>query len=133
MAMSAHVVFTALDPIEPATVSATIVRDVIRDSIGFKGLLMTDDISMGALSGSIAERARAAIAAGCDVVLHCNGEMPEMQAVAAAAPILAGEALRRADAALARKRPPAPIDRGASRTEFLARMNAVWQPAQGVA
>ena len=89
--MTAHVVFTALDPVEPATVSATIVREVIRDSIGFKGLLMSDDISMGALSGSIAERTRAAIAAGCDVVLHCNGQMPEMQAVAAEAPELAGE------------------------------------------
>ena len=73
MAMTAHVVFTALDPVEPATVSATIVRGVIRDSIGFRGLLMSDDISMGALSGSLAERTRAAIAAGCDVVLHCNG------------------------------------------------------------
>ena len=131
MGMTAHVVFTALDPIEPATVSATIVRDVIRDSIGFKGLLMSDDISMGALSGSIAERARAAIAAGCDVVLHCNGDMNEMQAVAAAVPRLAGEALGRAEAALASKKPPASIDLAASRTAFLALLNAVWEPAQG--
>jgi beta-N-acetylhexosaminidase len=131
MGMTAHVVFTALDPIEPATVSATIVRDVIRDSIGFKGLLMSDDISMGALSGSIAERARAAIAAGCDVVLHCNGAMNEMQAVAAAVPRLGGEALRRAEAALASKKPPAPIDLAASRTAFLGLLNAVWEPAQG--
>jgi len=86
LAMTAHVVFTAVDPIAPATISGTIVRDVIRDSIGFKGLLMSDDISMGALSGSIAERSRAVIAAGCDVVLHCNGAMPEMRAVAAEAP-----------------------------------------------
>jgi beta-N-acetylhexosaminidase len=133
MGMTAHVVFTALDPVEPATVSATIVHDVIRDSIGFKGLLMSDDISMGALSGSVAERTRAAIAAGCDVVLHCNGDMNEMQAVAAAAPTLAGEALRRADAALASKRPPAPIDIGASRTAFRTMMNPVWEPAQGYA
>jgi beta-N-acetylhexosaminidase len=133
MAMTAHVVFTALDPIEPATVSATIVRSVIRDSIGFKGLLMSDDISMGALSGSIAERTRAAIAAGCDVVLHCNGQMPEMQAVAAEAPVLAGEALRRADAALACKKPAAPIDVGVSRAAFLKLMNGVWEPAQGYA
>ena len=75
MAMTAHVVFNAIDPMVPATLSPRIVRDVIRDSIGFQGLLMSDDISMGALSGSIAERSRAAIAAGCDVVLHCNGEM----------------------------------------------------------
>jgi beta-N-acetylhexosaminidase len=133
MAMTAHVVFTALDPIEPATVSATIVRGVIRDSIGFKGLLMSDDISMGALSGSIAERTRAAIAAGCDVVLHCNGQMPEMRAVAAEAPVLAGDGLCRADAALASKKPPAPIDVGASRAAFLKLMNGVWEPAQGYA
>jgi len=106
---------------------------VIRDSIGFKGLLMSDDISMGALSGSSAERTRAAIAAGCDVVLHCNGQMPEMQAVAAEAPVLAGEALRRADAALACKKPAAPIDVGASRAAFLKLMNGVWEPAQGYA
>jgi beta-N-acetylhexosaminidase len=130
LAMTAHVVFTAIDPIAPATVSPIIVQDVIRDSIGFKGLLMSDDISMGALSGSIAERTRAAIVAGCDVVLHCNGEMEEMRAVAAAAPALAGEARRRADAALAAKKPAAPIDLAASRAEFLRLMNGTWQPAE---
>jgi beta-N-acetylhexosaminidase len=133
IAMTAHVVFTALDPIEPATVSATIVQDVIRDSIGFEGLLMSDDISMGALSGSLAERTRAAIAAGCDVVLHCNGQMAEMQAVAAEAPVLAGEALRRAEAALASKKSPSPLDVGANRGAFLKLMNGVWEPAQGYA
>jgi len=133
LAMTAHVVFTAIDPIAPATISATIVRDVIRDSIGFKGLLMTDDISMGALSGSIAERTRAAIAAGCDMVLHCNGEMSEMLAVAAEAPPLAGEAARRAAAALAMKSPAAPIDVVAGRAEFLRLMTGAWQPAQGYA
>jgi beta-N-acetylhexosaminidase len=133
MAMTAHVVFTALDPVEPATVSATIVRDVIRDSIGFQGLLMSDDISMGALSGSLAERTRAATAAGCDVVLHCNGQMAEMQAVAAEAPVLAADALRRAEAALASKKPPLPIDVDAGRAAFLKLMNGVWEPAQGFA
>ncbi len=130
LGMTAHVVFTAIDPVAPATISAIIVQDVICDSIGFKGLLMSDDISMGALSGSIAERTRAAIAAGCDVVLHCNGEMAEMRAVAAEAPVLAGEALRRADAALAAKTAPAPIDLAASRTAFLSLMNGAWQPAE---
>jgi beta-N-acetylhexosaminidase len=72
LGMTAHVVYTAIDPIAPATTSVTVVRDVIRHAIGFHGLLMSDDISMGALSGSIAERSRAAIAAGCDVVLHCT-------------------------------------------------------------
>ena len=133
LGMTAHVVFTAIDPVAPATISVTIVRDVIRDSIGFKGLLMSDDISMGALSGSVGERTRAALAAGCDVVLHCNGEMPEMEQVAAAAPLLEGEAARRAAAALAMKRPPEPIDVAARRAEFLGLMAAAWQPAQGVA
>ena len=96
LGMTAHVVFTAYDPLAPATTSVTMVRQVIRDSIGFRGLLMSDDVSMGALSGSIAERTRAALAAGCDVVLHCNGELDEMQAVAAEAPLLAGEAAARA-------------------------------------
>ena len=72
--MTAHVVFTAYDPVAPATTSVTMVSQVIRDSIGFEGLLMSDDVSMGALSGSLAERTRAALAAGCDVVLHCNGQ-----------------------------------------------------------
>jgi beta-N-acetylhexosaminidase len=131
LAMTAHVVFTAIDPTAPATVSAIIVHEVIRNSIGFKGLLMSDDISMGALAGSVGERTRAAIAAGCDVVLHCNGEMAEMRAVAAEAPALAGEAKRRADAALAAKKPPSPIDIAAARSEFLQLMNSAWQPAQG--
>ncbi len=133
LAMTAHVVFSAIDPIAPATISATIVRDVIRDSIGFRGLLMSDDISMGALAGSIAERSRAAITAGCDVVLHCNGEMAEMVAVAAEVPALAGFAARRAAAALAAKEPPVPIDVAAGRGEFLILMTGAWQPAQGFA
>jgi len=133
MAMTAHVVFTAIDPVAPATISATIVRDVIRGSIGYQGLLMTDDISMRALSGTVGERTRAAIAAGCDAVLHCNGEMPEMRAVAAEAPVLAGDALRRAAAALAMKQPATPIDPAASRAEFLRVMSVAWQPAQGLA
>ncbi len=133
LAMTAHVVFTAIDPIAPATVSPIIVREVIRDSIGFQGLLMSDDISMGALSGSLGERTRAAIAAGCDVVLHCNGEMPEMLAVAAEAPVLAAAAARRAAAALAAKRPPVPVDLAAARAEFLQLMTGAWQPARGYA
>jgi beta-N-acetylhexosaminidase len=116
--MTAHVVFSAIDPVAPATASATIVREVIRDSIGFSGLLMSDDISMGALSGSIGERTKAAIAAGCDVALHCNGKMDEMLAVAGSVPRLTGAAARRAEAALTLRRPPAPIDIAARRAEF---------------
>ena len=133
LGMTAHVVFSALDPIAPATTSAAIVRGVIRDSIGFRGLLMSDDISMAALSGSISERSGAAIAAGCDLVLHCTGELAEMREVAAAVPMLAGKAAHRAAAALAQKRPPKPIDLAASRAEFARLMAGVWQPAEGMA
>jgi len=122
LAMTAHVVFTAIDPVRPATTSATMIGEVIRGLIGFDGLLMGDDISMGALSGSIAERARASLAAGCDLVLHCNGKMDEMRAVAAEAPELAGETKRRADAALAVRKSPSGIDLAAARREFAAMM-----------
>jgi beta-N-acetylhexosaminidase len=121
LGMTAHVVFTAIDPVAPATTSTNIVKHVIRDSIGFTGLLMSDDISMGALSGSLAERSRAAIAAGCDLVLHCNGVLSEMREVAAQAPVLAGEAARRAEAALAARKSPAPLDPRGAREE-LARL-----------
>jgi beta-N-acetylhexosaminidase len=133
LGMTAHVVFTAFDPVAPATTSAIIVRDVIRDSIGFGGLLMSDDISMAALSGSLGERTAAALTAGCDMVLHCNGEMPEMLAVAAAAPVLAGEAARRGEAALAMRKPAAPIDRAARRAEFETLMAGISQAARGLA
>jgi beta-N-acetylhexosaminidase len=133
LGMTAHVVFSAIDPVAPATTSAAIVGGVIRDSIGFRGLLMSDDISMGALSGSLSERASAAIAAGCDLILHCNGALAEMRAVAAAAPVLAGEAARRAAAALAAKRRPAPFDVAAGRAEFARLMKGIWPPAEVVA
>jgi beta-N-acetylhexosaminidase len=133
LAMTAHVVFTAIDPIAPATTSAVIVREVIRDSIGFQGLLMSDDLSMGALSGPLGERTRAVLAAGCDVALHCNGNMDEMLQVAAAAPLLAGEALRRAEAASASRKPAAPIDLAARQAEFATLMAGVWEPARGLA
>ncbi|TKT73380.1 beta-N-acetylhexosaminidase [Afipia massiliensis] len=118
MAMTAHVVFSALDPAQPATTSATIIEQVIRGTIGFQGLLMSDDVSMNALQGSIAERTRASFAAGCDVVLHCNGKLDEMRQVAGETPMLAGEALARADCALASRRTPQPFDRGAARAEL---------------
>jgi beta-N-acetylhexosaminidase len=118
MAMTAHVVFSAIDPAQPATTSATIITRVIREWIGFQGLLMSDDVSMNALDGSIAERTRAIVAAGCDMVLHCNGKLDEMRAVAAETPVLAGEALRRATAALASRKPPQAFDRVAGRREL---------------
>lgn len=102
MAMTAHVVYSAIDPSAPATTSATVIRDVIRGDIGFDGLLMSDDVSMKALSGDFATRTDAIFAAGCDVVLHCNGVMDEMKAVAARTPVLDGHSLARADRALSR-------------------------------
>ena len=120
LGMTAHVVFTAFDPVLPATTSAMMIREVIRGSIGFEGLLMTDDISMGALAGSIAERSRAALAAGCDLVLHCNGKMDEMRQVAAEAPELSGESLQRAERALHARRKPSALDVEAARREFAA-------------
>src|SRR6266550_1537966 len=104
MAMTAHVVFSELDPAHPATTSATIIEQVIRGVIGFQGLLMSDDVSMNALAGSIAERTQAIFAAGCDMVLHCNGKLDEMREVAAVTPELSGKALERARQALASRR-----------------------------
>ena len=126
MAMTAHVVFSAVDPAHPATTSATMIADVIRGAIGFQGLLMSDDVSMNALSGNIAERTRAIFAAGCDMALHCNGNIEEMRAVAGQTPELSGRALERAKAALAARKPPQPLDRAAARAELdalIARAN----------
>lgn len=126
MAMTAHVVFSAIDPAHPATTSATMIADVIRGAIGFQGLLMSDDVSMNALSGNIAERTRAIFAAGCDVALHCNGNIEEMRDVAGETPELSGRALERANAALAARKLPQPFDRAAARTELdalIARAN----------
>ncbi|MEW6767820.1 MAG: beta-N-acetylhexosaminidase [Pseudomonadota bacterium] len=128
MAMTAHVVFSALDPAHPATTSATIVAQVIRGSIGFQGLLMSDDVSMNALEGSLSERTRAIVAAGCDMVLHCNGRLDEMKAVADETPMLAGEALARANRALAARKAPKTFDRESGRLrldELISRGNAI--------
>ena len=132
LGMTAHIVFTAIEPVAPATTSANIVKHVIRDSIGFTGLLMSDDISMGALSGSLADRTRAAIGAGCDVVLHCNGVLSEMIEVAAEARALAGEAGHRAGAALAARKPPAPVDVAAGRAGLAALLRDI-RPEAGFA
>jgi len=119
--MTAHVVFSAIDPAQPATTSATMIKQVIRDGIGFQGLLMSDDVSMNALEGSIVDRTRALFAAGCDVALHCNGKLEEMRAVAQETPLLAGEAKVRAGAALAaRKASDAGFDIAAGRAELAA-------------
>jgi beta-N-acetylhexosaminidase len=118
MAMTAHVVFSAIDPAHPATTSATMVSQVIRGLIGFQGLLMSDDVGMHALAGSIGARTRAVFAAGCDMVLHCSGDLQEMQEVAREAPVLSGKPLDRARAALASRKAPQPFDRVAGRAEL---------------
>jgi beta-N-acetylhexosaminidase len=112
MAMTAHLLYPALDPEKPATTSKTIIDEVIRRHIGFDGLLMTDDLSMEALGGSMEDRARESLQAGCDVILHCNGKMEEMEAVARASPRLEGKAGVRAQAAenLIKERPGRGMD-----------------------
>lgn len=96
IAMTAHVVFSKIDPECTVTTSARMIGDIIRGLIGFDGLLMSDDLSMKALAGGMEKNTEALFAAGCDLALHCNGEMDEMEMVAAHTPILAGQALDRA-------------------------------------
>jgi beta-N-acetylhexosaminidase len=110
MAMSAHVLYTAIDNRRPATASSIVVSKVMRGEIGFDGLIMSDDVSMKALEGSYESRAAAIIDAGLDIVLHCNGELDQARAVASAAPQLIGSSLRRAEAALASISAPQPFD-----------------------
>lgn len=123
MAMTAHVVYTAIDAKLPATLSPKAIR-MIRDRIGFDGLLMSDDVSMKALSGSLDHICRDAIAAGCDIALHCNGKMDEMQAVARGAGTLDGLALQRANQAVARLAIPKKFDENQALTELSGLISA---------
>lgn len=116
MAMTAHLVFAALDGDRPATQSPTMIR-VIREEIGFGGLLMSDDLNMQALSGTLAERTARTIAAGVDIALHCKGDLAEMIAVAGAAGVMGPEAMARAEAAVAARR-PATVDLKAALAEL---------------
>ncbi len=127
-AMTAHVVFTDIDAANPASTSHAVTRDIIRTEIGFDGLLMSDDLSMKALSGSFADRARAVIAAGSDVALHCNGDLDEMRAAADGVPQLTGDAARRFAAACAIAGRVTPYDRDAAAmvlAEIMARATAI--------
>jgi beta-N-acetylhexosaminidase len=117
-AMTAHVVFTAWDETQPATLSARVIGDIIRCRIGFAGVLITDDLSMKALGGSLGERARRALAAGCDLALHCNGKFEEMVELAAAIGPLSRAASARLDQALARRSAPEPADQSALLNEL---------------
>jgi beta-N-acetylhexosaminidase len=125
MAMTAHVVYDAIDPQRPATTSPKVIRDVIRGEMSFDGLLMSDDLSMNALSGPLSVRTKAALFAGCDIVLHCNGKLEEMREVAEEAKPLEGAALRRAEGVLGQLRAPAPFDPAAANarvSELLGRV-----------
>ncbi|MGR3513389.1 MAG: glycoside hydrolase family 3 N-terminal domain-containing protein [Paracoccaceae bacterium] len=118
MVMTAHIVLEEIDPEKPITMSETGIQ-LLRENLGLKGLLMTDDISMGALSGTMRDRSAKALAAGCDLVLHCNGDLNEMRAVAEVGTMTPGAA-NRADVALSRRRTPIDIDIPALEAEFLS-------------
>lgn len=117
MAMTAHIVFSAIDRDHPATQSPAMIK-VIRDTIGFTGLLLTDDLNMNALAGDLGDRTARSIAAGCDIALHCKGDLDQMIAVATAAQNMTAAAGARASAALARRKAPLAVDIAALQVEF---------------
>nr|WIE89062.1 beta-N-acetylhexosaminidase [Mesorhizobium sp. WSM4875] len=125
MAMTAHVVYSAIDPDNPATTSAKVVNEVIRGEIGFDGLLMSDDTSMKALSGDFPTKAAAILAAGCDLVLHCNGVFEEMSGIASRTTVLEGKSLARAERALAYIKDRDVADESTIRAEFATYFDAV--------
>jgi beta-N-acetylhexosaminidase len=123
-AMTAHIIYSAIDDTAPATLSRIVIDDVIRHEIGFDGVLVSDDISMGALAGGYAERTRRALDAGCDLVLHCNGDMGEMADIAAAArPLTAQAQTRIAHAEALRLRGRADFDARAAERRFAELMS----------
>ena len=109
--MTAHVVYSDVDAERPATTSSKVISEIIRGSIGFQGLLLSDDLSMEALTGSLGERAATALRAGCDIALHCNGKPEEMEQIAAVAPVMTAAAVARVAAGRARLAQPAAMDR----------------------
>lgn len=123
MAMTAHIVYAAHDSL-PATQSPTMIR-LIREEIGFNGLLMTDDLNMEALMGTLASRTSASLAAGCDIALHCKGDLAQMQEVAAAAGTMRDDSRARAAAALATRRPDPQVDIAALEAELAALTGAL--------
>jgi beta-N-acetylhexosaminidase len=140
MGMTAHLAYTVLDGDRPATHSAKIIREIIRGEIGFGGLLMTDDLGMKALGGSLADRAHRALAAGCDVILHCSGFikapevlLAEMTEVAGACPVLSGEGLRRAKAADKAIQRPKPFDKAEGRERLLKLLSRLSPSSTAVA
>lgn len=131
MAMTAHVVFSAVDAKRPATTSKKGIR-LMREHLGFSGLIMSDDLSMKALSGTLTQRAEQSLKAGCDVILHCNGDLDEMRQVADGTGKLKGEARRRAEAALKRIiHTPEPLDVAEARARLEAALNGRFDAAKG--
>jgi beta-N-acetylhexosaminidase len=128
LAITAHVLFPALDREHPATLSSAIVAAVIRGEIGFAGALLSDDLSMGALGGSLGERATRARAAGCDIAVHCNGRLDEMIEVLDAAGPLEGEGAGRAARALAQRTPPRAFDPLAAQARLADLLRGVESP-----
>lgn len=135
LAITAHVLYTALDRERPATLSPTIIEEVVRGEIGFRGALLSDDLSMGALGGSLGERAACARAAGCDIAVHCNGRQDEMIEVLDAAGPLEGEGAARMARALAQRTPPTAFDPAAAEARLADLLRGV-EPqyhAEGIA
>lgn len=130
MAMTAHIVYQDLDAKKPATTSSMLISEIIRKKIGFDGLLMSDDVSMNALSGDCGQRSKSVFDAGCDIVLHCNGKMDEMQLVAANSPELSGKALERATKAMIGVGQCDESDEQALRAEFAELTAAVCAPIE---
>ncbi len=131
IAMSAHIVFTAIDAKRPATISKKAIR-LMRERLGFQGLILSDDLTMQALSGNLTDRAAAALKAGCDLVVHWNGDLDEMRLVAEGTGKLKGKARRRADAALARiVHTPEPLDAVEARARFASMMDGRLEAARG--
>ena len=131
MAMTAHVVFTAVDAKRPATTSKKGIR-LMREHLGFSGLIMSDDLSMKALSGTLTQRVEQSLKAGCDVILHCNGDLDEMRHVAEGTGKLKGEARHRAEAALNRiVHTPEPLDVAEARTRLEAVLSGRFDAAKG--
>ena len=128
IAMTGHILYRAIDPIAPATTSAKVVNEVIREHIGFDGLLLSDDISMQALAGNVSARSRAALDAGCDIVLHCNADPKEMIQVATETGMLSDMGATRAARALALRKTPTPFDRNAAS----ARLDALLAPLRAI-
>lgn len=124
-AMTAHIVFEAVDNENPATMSAKLIQQVIRHEIGYGGIVMTDDLSMHALTGPFAERAQGALRAGCDLILHCNSDMAEMVEIAKAIDPASDELRNKISDLAAMTRRERARDRAALQSDYDTHMKAM--------